>query len=114
MIRKLLYFLYVLWQRTNDNNFKALVLFIGVFCLFAECIANPQAAINTFMIHVIDTIFNFLPSTPLSFKISNLLISFAVANPAVGIGLISEILSIVFPMFAIYLSLKLYKFLPFT
>lgn len=114
MIKKLLGFIFLLWQKTNNNNSKALILFAVVACFFAECIANPKAAINTFMIHVIDTIFGFLPSTPPAFTASGLLLSFAAANPAVGMGLISEILSIVFPMFAIYLSVKLYKFLPFT
>ncbi len=112
MIAKILKFLIKLRDKQESDKKSALIAVI--LCFISECILNPQGAINTFMIHCIDTIAGFLPSTPAQYTLSGLLGAYQSTSPLISVGILSELFSIVIPIFALYLVVKVYKFLPFT
>jgi hypothetical protein len=111
MVKKILTYIFDYVTEQNSESAKATALFVFVFCFCAECILNPQSAINTFMIHCIDIIAPSLPSTPASFTFGSLISNY---SGALGTVLISDIIGTALSMFGLYLGVKLYKFLPFT
>lgn len=91
----------------------ALILLLPA-CVLAASVANPKGAVNTFMIKLIDIIFEFWPSTPDDKKIGYMLGEFALEYPGIGWGPLYEIMHGVAILFGLILFFKLYKALPFT
>lgn len=86
----------------------------GVFCFLWDVIQHPNGALNKFMIWIIDYLLVIIPSTPDEYKLANMLIAFSEQVPSIGFDIIWEIFSGITGMLAIYLIVKLWKFLPFT
>lgn len=85
-----------------------------VLCLMVATISNPQGAINQFMIHCIDVIFELWPETPSHLKIASILSKFAAKVPSVGWGILWETIQGLLGILTLVLFVKLYKLLPFT
>lgn len=89
-------------------------ILMTIICFHYQIINNPTGAINTFMIFLFDSFYQFFPSTPAQYKISNLLLSFASAYPQVGWGIVFEVFQGMAVMFALWGMIKMLKILPFT
>lgn len=103
-------FLLKLLPALASKKKEALIAVILCFCV--ECIGNPKGAYNTFIIHLIDNVVSLLPSSPVT--LVSLINGYDNSNPSFSSALISNILSLCLPSLAVYLVVKLYKFLPFT
>jgi uncharacterized membrane protein len=112
MIPKILKFLLKLRDKAQSAKKNGLIGLI--ICFMVECINNPKGAINTFMIHFIDVIVDQFPSTPAQYTLSGLLSSYQATSPVISVGILSELFTMVIPIFSLYLLVKIYKFLPFT
>jgi hypothetical protein len=89
-------------------------VFITIVCVAYQSVINPKGAINTFMIHAIDTVLAFFPSTPDNLKIGSMISGFYAAIPSpIGASLVHEIMVGVFALLPLFLAVKLYKMMPF-
>ena len=86
----------------------------SIFYLIYDSVQNPQGAINTFMILLIDIVYEVFPQTPDQYKIASLLSSFAVNYPQIGWGTVYEIFHGMSVMFGLWCVVKLWQLLPFT
>lgn len=85
-----------------------------IICLIYNCIADPEGAINQFMIIVIDMIYSIFPSTPQQYTIGYMLRKFSEDYPIIGWGVIYEIFVGMAAMFGLWCIVKLWQLLPFT
>jgi len=91
------------------------VMFSSIFVLIYQCITNPEGAVNTFMINLIDLIIDHFPSTGNNYKLGTMLSNFYNGLPSfVPSSAISEIFQGIAGMLALFLAVKLYKMMPFT
>jgi len=91
------------------------VIFSSIFILIYQSIQNPDGAINTFMIRLIDLIIVIFPENPENYKIGTMLSNFYSILPSyIPTSAISEIMQGIGGMLAIFLVIKLYKMMPFT
>ena len=90
------------------------VIFSSIFILIYQCIQNPEGAINTFMIKVIDLIVAYFPSTPNEYKLGVMLSGFYQQVPWLPASQLTEIFQGIAGMLGIFLFIKLWKLLPFT
>lgn len=88
-------------------------ILIPVAYVVSSAFINPQGALNTFLIKVIDMIFLFWPSTPTHMQIGYLLNQFALQFPALGMGLVYEIMAGVGGILLLVMFFKLIKIIPF-
>ena len=86
---------------------------VTVFCFAANAIMYPEGFINSRFIWMIDMIAAYLPSTPEHYKIGTMLVAFS-EQSVIPLGVVYEIFQGVAGILAIYLVVKMYKFLPFT
>ena len=89
-------------------------IFSSIFILIYQCIQNPQGAINTFIIKIIDMIVDKFPSTPEQYKLGTMLGNFYSQVPWIPGTAITEIFQGIAAMLVIFLFIKLWKLLPFT
>jgi hypothetical protein len=94
-------------------NFWYCTILLTIVCFLYNCITDPDGAINTFFIWVLGYFLDYWPSTPSQYKFWSILNSFSEAYPQIGWGPIYEIFQGLMGMLAIYLSLKVIRFLPF-
>lgn len=92
------------------------VFFMSVGSLVAfllGALQNPQGLMNQVVCTVIDVVTAVLPSTPQGLHISDFVSAAANQIPAVGRGIISEVLTTIASLSAIALAIKIYKLIPF-
>lgn len=87
---------------------------IAIICALYNMIDSPIAAINHFILLLIDMFLPYLPVTPTEYQLSILLQSFASQFPQIGFGPIYEIFKGISGMLVIYGVFIVYKLLPFT
>lgn len=92
---------------------KLAIILLPVVCIIASAFINPSGAVNTFMIKMIDIMFEFWPSTPDDKKIGYILSTFALEYPQIGWGPIYEVFQGVAGILTLALFIKLVKLLPF-
>lgn len=101
--------------KTTEPSIKISTLAIGsIVCFIYNVIADPDGAINQFMIFLIDMVYSLFPSTPTQYTIGSMLSSFAAEHPAIGWGSVYEIFSGMSVMFGLWCIVKLWQLLPFT
>ena len=86
---------------------------VTVICFGWNVVTYPRGAVNQFMIMVVDMIASVFPSTPSQYQLYSMLDAFAAKFPQVGWGVIYEIFSGISGMLGIYLTIKLWRLLPF-
>lgn len=85
-----------------------------IFALIIAAIADPNGAINSFMILIIDLVKNVFPNTPDDMKISSWVLSFQNTFPIIGGSILVETLNGVLGMIAMMAIIKIWKLLPFV
>ncbi len=90
------------------------VIFSSIFILIYQCIQNPEGAVNSFMILLIDMIVGQFPETPAEYKLGTLLSNFYGQVPWLPGSQLTEIFQGIAGMLSIFLFIKLWKLLPFT
>lgn len=85
-----------------------------IFALMIAAIADPNGAINTFMILIIDLVKNVFPNTPDDMKIASWVASFQDTFPIIGGAILVETLNGVLGMIAMMAIIKIWKLLPFV
>jgi len=90
------------------------VIFSSIFILIYQCIQNPEGAVNSFMIMLIDLIVGVFPSTPPEYRLGTMLNGFYQQVPWLPASQLTEIFQGIAGMLGIFLFIKLWKLLPFT
>ena len=85
-----------------------------IFFLIIACIADPNGAINTFMILLIDLVKAIFPDNPPSMSVSSWVTSFQAAFPIVGGSVLVEVINGILGMIALIAVIKIWKLLPFV
>lgn len=75
---------------------------------------DPTGAINSFMIMIVDHVYDFFPATPEQYTIGFMLTEFAADYPYIGWGVVYEIFIGMAGMFSLWCVIKVWKLLPFT
>ena len=87
--------------------------FSGVLAVILGAVANPEGAVNTFLIKIIDLIAPVFPSTPDNLKIFYILDSVSNQMPAIGRYIVYDIAQTIGSIVAIVIVIKIYKLIPF-
>lgn len=90
------------------------IIFSSIFILIYQCIQNPEGAINSFMILLIDMIAGQFPETPAEYKLASLLSNFYAQVPWLPAAQLGEIFQGIARILSVFLFIKLWKLLPFT
>lgn len=85
----------------------------SIVALVLGAINNPEGAVNTFLIRMIDNVAFYFPSTPNNLKIGSLLGSVANMMPIVGQAIVYDIAQTIAAIFSIMAVIKIYKLIPF-
>ena len=85
-----------------------------IFALMIAAIADPNGAINTFMILLIDLVKGVFPDTPNDMTISSWVLSFQNSFPVIGGSILIETINGVLGMIALMMIIKIWKLLPFV
>ncbi|MGK7893256.1 MAG: hypothetical protein AB4372_06405 [Xenococcus sp. (in: cyanobacteria)] len=87
--------------------------FVTILSLILGAIKNPEGAVNTFLVKMIDLIAPFFPATPPNLKLSYLIDSVDSVMPAVGKAVIFEIFQSIALIISVSIVIKVYKLIPF-
>ena len=90
---------------------KLVISLTGPVALILGTMADPNGAINTFIIDVIDALEPHLLETPESLKISNLI--FDNGPVTVGQAVLTDVFQLISIMVGVVALVKLYKLIPF-
>jgi len=85
-----------------------------IFALIIAAIADPNGAINTFMILLIDLVKVVFPDTPSNMTIASWVTSFQNAFPLIGGAVLIETINGVLGMIGLLAIIKIWKLLPFV
>lgn len=94
---------------TWSKKYECIIAFI--LCFIWNVISYPQGAVNQFMIHIVDVVFEVLPSTPENYKLASILSDFAVSNTAIGWGVLWQIIQVPMGLLSMLLVIKLISFI---
>lgn len=86
---------------------------VTIVALILGAINNPEGAVNTFLITMIDNISYLFPSTPENLKIYSILNQVSSHLPLVGRSIIYDIAQTISIIFSILVIIKIYKLIPF-
>lgn len=106
-----------LFQKWLDFSPQAKVSQVAVATIvyfLYSVLQDPNGAINSFIILIIDHVIDIFPSTPEEYTIGFLLTNFAEEVPYIGWGVVYEIFEGMAGMFALWSVIKVWKLLPFT
>ena len=85
-----------------------------IFFLIIACILDPNGAINTFMILLIDLVKNVFPNVPQGMTIGVWVTSFQNSFPMIGGSVLVEVINGVLGMIGLIAIIKIWKLLPFV
>jgi|GEM_PF-3162969 hypothetical protein len=85
-----------------------------IFFLIIACIVDPNGAINTFMILLIDLVKNVFPNVPSGMTIGAWVTSFQNSFPIIGGAVLVEVINGVLGMIGLIAIIKIWKLLPFV
>ncbi len=85
----------------------------GVVAVIVGTIQNPEGAVNTFLIKIIDLIHPIFPSTPDNLKIFSLLDEVAGSMPSVGRAIVYDVAQTLSVLAGFLVIVKIYKLIPF-
>ena len=112
---KAIFALFDHWINNHSVSTKINQTVIVTLVYFAyNCVNNPEGAINTFMIMLIDMVYGFFPVTPNHYTIGYMLTEFSSQFPSIGWGVIYQIFYGMSVMFGLWCVVKLWQLLPFT
>ena len=89
------------------------VALFGVIALILGAIQDPEGAVNTFLVRMIDNIAPLFPQTPESLKVANIIDSVGETMPVVGKAVVFEVFQTISIIFGILAVIKIYKLIPF-
>jgi hypothetical protein len=96
--------------------FFASLVVVAAFLIGA--LANPQGLMNQIICAAIDFVASLFPSTPSGSHLVDLInagiTAAGSAVPAIGTGIITQIVQTIASLIAIVLVIKIYKLMPFT
>lgn len=101
-----------LFKFLGDSSQKidwAITTLAGFICLIAESFRNPEGAINTFMIKVVEVMLIAWPQTPPEYKIANLILGMRSYFPGFQWVIVLEIVQGLAGILAIVLIVKFRK-----
>ncbi|NMF57105.1 hypothetical protein [Pseudanabaena yagii] len=88
--------------------------FAIIFFLILACIIDPNGAVNTFMIMLIDLVKGVFPDTPQGMTIASWVTSFQQSYPMIGGEVLVEVINGVLGMISLLMIFKIWKLLPFV
>lgn len=100
-----------IWQQLTPIS-KALITLLPLVSFLGGAIADPQGFANAFMCGFIDMIVGVLPSTPSQYQVGTLIQNIITDFPE-SAYLLSSTFQGIAGIFAIYLGVKAFRFLPF-
>ena len=86
---------------------------VTIIALILGAINNPEGAVNTFLVKMIDNISPLFPSTPENLKIFPILDSISERLPIIGRAIVYDVATTIGTIFAILIIIKIYKLIPF-
>ncbi|MEM9817615.1 MAG: hypothetical protein AAF827_14600 [Cyanobacteria bacterium P01_D01_bin.6] len=84
---------------------------LGPLGVILGTFANPEGAVNSFLVRLIDWIAPYMPSTPENLKLANLIFSGG-AIP-IGQAVLNDVFQLIGLMLGVVLIIKIYKLIPF-
>ena len=85
-----------------------------IFFLIIACISDPNGAINTLMILIIDLVKDVFPNVPAGMTIASWVLSFQSSFPIIGGSVLIEVINGILGMIALISVVKIWKLLPFV
>lgn len=86
---------------------------VGIISLITGAIKNPEGAVNTFLVKMIDLVAAVFPATPEEIKVSSIINSIDIAMPLVGKAVIYEVFETIAIIASVAAVVKIYKLIPF-
>ena len=84
-----------------------------VFAVLVIAATDPTSFINTLICGLIDIVSIPFPSTPTELKLSSIVNLLSSTLPVFGKAIIESIIGTVRDLFVLYISIKIYKLIPF-